>query len=180
MLTRCRSAAAGWPCVIISDQLIIRAYSGPDFFAPDSLVVKPNIALDQGQQLSMATQLAAQTGLTQAFALNCLGELGWDIEKAVAGALARCEECADGCSRRTDPQSDPARGVGVEPHHIASIPCSPTARRPRSPFGSAAVGSICHHSSDYSHRTQAVVSCTTCLARPREIQLRSDDAQLIS
>ena len=120
--------------MIISDQLVIRSYSGPDFFAPDSLVVKPNIALDQGQQLSMATQLAAQTGLTQAFALNCLGELGWDLEKAVAGAFDRDgdENLTLARSRRADPQSDPAGRMGVEriDTPLATTQC-PRSARPR-------------------------------------------------
>ncbi|TKY87089.1 hypothetical protein EX895_003766 [Sporisorium graminicola] len=53
------AAAAGWPCVILSDQLVVRHYSSPSAWAPDSLPTG-EVTAEQTQALQAAQQ-AGQT-----------------------------------------------------------------------------------------------------------------------
>ncbi|KAJ1028629.1 hypothetical protein NDA16_001795 [Ustilago loliicola] len=54
------AAAAGWPCVILSDQLVVRHYSSPSAWAPDSLPTG-EVTAEQTQALQAAQQGAPQT-----------------------------------------------------------------------------------------------------------------------
>ncbi|SNX83197.1 related to mRNA export factor mex67 [Melanopsichium pennsylvanicum] len=49
------AAAAGWPCVILSDQLVVRHYSSPSAWAPDSLPTG-DVNAEQQQALQAARQ----------------------------------------------------------------------------------------------------------------------------
>ena len=115
-----QAANAGWPCVILSDQLTVRHYAGTAAWSPDALptgevtataptpsaapgvpsaaAATPSVApanlpphlqnqapapgLNEQQHL-LSLQLAAQTGLTYPFAVQCLQENGWDPNVAM-------------------------------------------------------------------------------------------------
>ncbi|SJX61774.1 related to mRNA export factor mex67 [Sporisorium reilianum f. sp. reilianum] len=53
------AAAAGWPCVILSDQLVVRHYSSPAAWTPDSLPTG-EVTAEQTQALQAAQQQAGQ------------------------------------------------------------------------------------------------------------------------
>lgn len=102
------AAQHGWPCVVVSDELMIRHYSREAAFAPGSLAVggAPPAATPPGtapaapptsatpapapmpgvapEQHALALQLSAQTKLTYPFAVQCLQENGWDMARALA------------------------------------------------------------------------------------------------
>lgn len=74
----------GWPCVIVSDVLTLRHYSRESAFQPNALPMGPTAAPGlTPEQHAMSLQLAAQTKLTYPFAVQCLGENGWDMSRAV-------------------------------------------------------------------------------------------------
>jgi nuclear RNA export factor len=97
------AATLGWPCVIISDQLTVRQYAGTAAWnkdtanqntttpianasAPSNVPahlqnVQPAAGLS-AEQHSMSVQLAAQTGLTYPFAVQCLNENAWNPQLA--------------------------------------------------------------------------------------------------
>ena len=102
------AANLGWPCVILSDQLIVRQYAGtaawnkevnmnPTASSINSTTnqsqqqtsnipshlqnVQPAAGLST-EQHSMSVQLAAQTGLTYPFAVQCLNENAWNPQLA--------------------------------------------------------------------------------------------------
>lgn len=96
------SAAAqqGWPCVIVSDVLVVRHYSregwrvgslpvGGDVpVAPAAVPAAPAAAPAEAppglapEQHALALQLAAQTRLAYPFAVQCLSENQWDPSRA--------------------------------------------------------------------------------------------------
>lgn len=55
------AAAAGWPCVILSDQLVVRHYSSPSAWAPDSLPTG-EVTAEQAQALRAAAAAQQQPG----------------------------------------------------------------------------------------------------------------------
>ncbi|KAN0063105.1 nuclear mRNA export, poly(A)+RNA binding protein [Thecaphora frezii] len=114
------AANAGWPCVILSDQMTIRHYSGTSAWALDALptgevgapaptaaaapagaapaaaaaTLPPHLqnqapapGLNE-QQHTFSLQLAAQTGLSYPFAVQCLQENGWDPNVAMTNFQA--------------------------------------------------------------------------------------------
>ncbi|SAM80643.1 related to mRNA export factor mex67 [Ustilago bromivora] len=58
------AAAAGWPCVILSDQLVVRHYSSPSAWAPDSLPTG-EVTAEQTQDLQAAQQQQQSGGAVQ-------------------------------------------------------------------------------------------------------------------
>lgn len=67
------AAAAGWPCVILSDQLVVRHYSSPSAWSPDSLPTG-EVTAEQTQALQAAQQQAGQApGMPQAAAAAAQG-----------------------------------------------------------------------------------------------------------
>ena len=56
------AATAGWPCVILSDQLVVRHYSSPSAWAPDSLSTG-EITAEQTQALQAAQQAGQPAGV---------------------------------------------------------------------------------------------------------------------
>ncbi|KAI3481760.1 hypothetical protein L1887_55607 [Cichorium endivia] len=58
------AAAAGWPCVILSDQLVVRHYSSPAAWAPDSLTTG-DVTAEQTQALQAAQQPTANPVIPQ-------------------------------------------------------------------------------------------------------------------
>lgn len=113
------AANAGWPCVILSDHMVVRHYSSPAAWTADSLPTgdvtpdqqagvamqsqPPQIAPNgtptnalpphlqaqapapglNGPQHTLSLQLAAETGLIYAFAVQCLQENNWDAALAL-------------------------------------------------------------------------------------------------
>ncbi|EJD37702.1 NTF2-like protein [Auricularia subglabra TFB-10046 SS5] len=89
--------AAGWPVVILSDQLVIRALSSCEAWAPGPLTVQsvegeqpPPPVLDAilaglpEQQRVLVMELMARTRLVTQAAGQCLEGNGWDLGKALA------------------------------------------------------------------------------------------------
>lgn len=119
------AAAAGWPCVIVSDQLTLRHYSLPDAWAPGALPTG-DVSADEAAaaaagtpievppaaapappappaastptpapapgltpaQHALAVDLAAQTRLLYAYAVQCLADNAWDPPRALASFSA--------------------------------------------------------------------------------------------
>ncbi|KAI0040094.1 NTF2-like protein [Auriscalpium vulgare] len=106
-----RAQAAGWGVEILSDQLVIRAYSSHEAWTPGPLLVQapaaapglvpmpsaafaPLPALSQPMQELLATipelqktqvmQVCQRTRLNVKFAIDCLQGNGWNIDAAVA------------------------------------------------------------------------------------------------
>lgn len=74
----------GWPCVIVSDMLTLRHYSRESAFQPNALPMGPSAAPGlTPEQHAMSLELSAQTKLTYPYAVQCLGENGWDMTRAV-------------------------------------------------------------------------------------------------
>lgn len=106
------AAKAGWPCVILSEQLTVRHYAGaagwkadslptdaqphqsaiaPSGSASDNHGLAPIAPSDQNappgispEQHSLALQFSEETGLTYPFALQCLQENGWQPQAAMS------------------------------------------------------------------------------------------------
>lgn len=104
---------AGWPCVILSEQLTVRHYSGVQAWRPGPLASgsAPQAGSSNGQQAPpqqqpqqpgapaapgpappagidesqhlLSLEFARQTGLTYPFALQCLQENGWQPQTAM-------------------------------------------------------------------------------------------------
>lgn len=102
------AANAGWPCVILSEQLTVRHYSGTASWRPGTLASgdqaqqalqpqqqqgQPSAAAPGSgpqpppgineQQHFLSLEFARQTGLTYPFALQCLQENGWQPQAAM-------------------------------------------------------------------------------------------------
>ncbi|KDN53084.1 NTF2-like protein [Tilletiaria anomala UBC 951] len=80
------AANAGWPCVILNEQFTIRQYSGNSAWNPKP-VESGSATSASGltpQQEGEVTRLAAQTGMTLPFAMQCLAQNEWQYEQAVA------------------------------------------------------------------------------------------------
>ncbi|KAF9514955.1 hypothetical protein BS47DRAFT_1484802 [Hydnum rufescens UP504] len=102
---------AGWPCVIISDQLVVRGYSGSEAWRPGPLlvgslessgsrappfplpplqsnpqppVIDPVLTAIPEPQRSLVMQISARTGLNISFSAQCLEGNGWDMQRAIA------------------------------------------------------------------------------------------------
>ena len=74
----------GWPCVIVSDMLTLRHYSRESAFQPNALPMGPSAAPGlTPEQHAMSLELSVQTKLTYPYAVQCLGENGWDMTRAV-------------------------------------------------------------------------------------------------
>jgi nuclear RNA export factor len=106
-----QAASLGWPCVIITDQLTVRQYSGTSAWDKEAAMeqaannaqqnannvpaqpsngtlpaylhnVTPAANLTADMH-SLAIQLAAQTGLTYPFAVQCLQDNNWNASMAM-------------------------------------------------------------------------------------------------
>ncbi|CAD6571634.1 MAG: nuclear mRNA export, poly(A)+RNA binding protein [Cyphobasidiales sp. Tagirdzhanova-0007] len=85
-------ANMGWPCVIISDLLVLRNWTNPVVWRVEvpspqqSVAIVPDITLQptlsHEQQMLMA-QLHSQTRLNVQFCFQCLSETGWDLQAAL-------------------------------------------------------------------------------------------------
>ena len=74
----------GWPCVIVSDMLTLRHYSRESAFQPNALPMGPSAAPGlTPEQHAMSLELSTQTKLSYPYAVQCLGENGWDMTRAV-------------------------------------------------------------------------------------------------
>ncbi|RFU25341.1 hypothetical protein B7463_g10995, partial [Scytalidium lignicola] len=79
----------GPPIRVVSDLLVLRAWAPlplPSITAND--IGPPNHHAEQQNQEAIIMQLAERTGMTPAYAMLCLTETGWDIEKAFAAFVA--------------------------------------------------------------------------------------------
>ncbi|KAK9899643.1 NTF2-like protein [Cystobasidium minutum MCA 4210] len=79
------AANAGWPCVILSDMLVVRNWTNPELMMPDAAPAAADTsapALTESQQ-SMMTQLHQASGLNAQFCFQCLTETGWDLQAAI-------------------------------------------------------------------------------------------------
>ncbi|CED84783.1 mRNA export factor TAP/MEX67 [Phaffia rhodozyma] len=93
--------AAGWPCVILSDMLTVRLYSGSKMFSGGSLPVQPGTTLvavplgvgpvagsapptvlTDAEKEIRVSQFAEKSGLTIPFTVQCLDGNGWDLDRA--------------------------------------------------------------------------------------------------
>lgn len=102
----------GWDVMILSDQLVVRAYSSPEAWKPGPMLVQavkgegiqptsvnppgPKIppaglaamnrdlqAIDERQR-AFVRQICLRTGLNVKYSLDCLQGNGWDQERAAA------------------------------------------------------------------------------------------------
>ncbi|TFY63422.1 hypothetical protein EVG20_g6313 [Dentipellis fragilis] len=112
-----RAKANGWDVEILSDQLVVRAYSSHESWRPGPLLVQalaassaqsasasgptrasilaafpPGLNMPEAQ-LALVVQLSQQTKLTAMFAIDCLETNGWDM----ARAMANFEQVKVGC-----------------------------------------------------------------------------------
>jgi len=108
-----KAKLAGWPVIILSDQLVIRAYSSHEAWTPGAIRMPsqeaapaplqpapiqpvptilniPPIANDpilatlSDPQRLYVLELSARTGLNATFSIQCLEGNGWDPQKALA------------------------------------------------------------------------------------------------
>ncbi|CCL98168.1 uncharacterized protein FIBRA_00162 [Fibroporia radiculosa] len=99
-----RAKQNGWNVTILSDQLVVRAYSSHEAWQPGPMRVQageplPSVSAGppitpQNQvealaaipepQRSLVVQICQRTGLNVKFALDCLQGNAWDVERAVA------------------------------------------------------------------------------------------------
>ncbi|KAF8273335.1 NTF2-like protein [Lactarius quietus] len=97
-----RAKASGWDVEVLSDQLVIRAYSSHEAWTPGPLLVQatssgnqtssasaaPSIQQELGAipepQRSLVSQVCTLTRLNVRFAVDCLQNNGWDVDRAVA------------------------------------------------------------------------------------------------
>jgi nuclear RNA export factor len=75
-------APGGPPIRIVSDMLIARAWAPLSLPQTSSSLSAPQPSTEQHQQQVVAMQLMERTGMTMEFAVMCLRETGWDLEKA--------------------------------------------------------------------------------------------------
>ncbi|KAH8815064.1 hypothetical protein F5884DRAFT_770939 [Xylogone sp. PMI_703] len=79
----------GPPIRVVSDLLVLKAWTPlplPSITANNLGPLAP--AAEQQNQEAIIIQLAEKTGMTPAYAMLCLTETGWDIEKAFAAFIA--------------------------------------------------------------------------------------------
>jgi nuclear RNA export factor len=96
-----KAKANGWNVEVLSDQLVIRAYSSHEAWTPGPLLVQATSSGSQTSsvstasinqelgaipepQRSLVTQVCTLTRLNVQFAVDCLQNNGWDVDKAVA------------------------------------------------------------------------------------------------
>ncbi|TFY76674.1 hypothetical protein EWM64_g7337 [Hericium alpestre] len=88
-----RAKANGWDFEVYSDQLVVRAYSSHEAWKPGPLLVQAQGATPAtvpaglnvtAAQLPLVMQLSQHTGLTPTFALDCLQNNDWDMNRAMA------------------------------------------------------------------------------------------------
>ncbi|KAH8995036.1 NTF2-like protein [Lactarius akahatsu] len=97
-----RAKASGWDVEVLSDQLVIRAYSSHEAWTPGPLFVQATSSGNQTSsasstasihqelgaipepQRSLVTQVCKLTRLNVRFAVDCLQNNGWDVDRAVA------------------------------------------------------------------------------------------------
>ncbi|KAH9998801.1 NTF2-like protein [Russula compacta] len=94
-----RAKTSGWDVEILSDQLVIRAYSSHEAWSPGPLHVQAvpssqssalpaSVQQELGAipepQRSLVTQICTLTRLNVQFAVDCLENNGWDVNRAVA------------------------------------------------------------------------------------------------
>jgi len=89
------AANAGWPCVIISDLLVLRNWTNPEVWKPEAPAAVPGTsqaaaaAPAAGQpelthaQRAMMNDLHTQTRLNAQFCFQCLSETGWNLQAAL-------------------------------------------------------------------------------------------------
>lgn len=79
----------GPPIRVVSDLLVLRAWAplpAPSITAND--LPPSNHPVEQQDQEAVVMQLAEKTGMTPAYAMLCLTETGWDLEKAFTAFIA--------------------------------------------------------------------------------------------
>jgi nuclear RNA export factor len=95
-----RAKANGWDVEILSDQLVIRAYSSHEAWSPGFLLVQAAPSSNQPASLpdtirrqleaipepqrSLVAQICTLTRLNVQFAVDCLQNNRWDVDQAVA------------------------------------------------------------------------------------------------
>ncbi|KAI9463337.1 NTF2-like protein [Lactarius psammicola] len=97
-----RAKASGWDVEVLSDQLVIRAYSSHEAWTPGPLFVQATSSGNQTPsasspasmhqelgtipepQRSLVSQVCKLTRLNVRFAVDCLQNNGWDVDQAVA------------------------------------------------------------------------------------------------
>jgi len=90
----------GWPCVILTENWVVRNYTEPKAWAEDAIQViqHPSAASAQvpaapvpalsPEQHAMVNQLQAATKLNATFSLQCLAESEWSLERALSNFAA--------------------------------------------------------------------------------------------
>ncbi|OBZ72182.1 mRNA export factor mex67 [Grifola frondosa] len=90
-----RAKLNGWDVVILSDQLVVRAYSSHEAWRPGPMRVQAGDSLPSPQLLDALTnwpepqrtlilQICLRTRLNVKYAVECLQNNGWDPDRAVA------------------------------------------------------------------------------------------------
>ncbi|KAL7009345.1 nuclear mRNA export, poly(A)+RNA binding protein [Cystobasidiomycetes sp. EMM_F5] len=91
------AATLGWPCVIVSDSLMVRNWVNPAAFTPDApnaTASAPSLAPStvpiassdpvlNPEQQALMNQLHEQTRLNAQFCYQCLSETGWVLQNAL-------------------------------------------------------------------------------------------------
>ncbi|WOO82011.1 mRNA export factor mex67 [Vanrija pseudolonga] len=87
------AAAKQYPCIVLSDQMVVHSYLGTGSFDSKSSLVQPDIAIvppngavldEAGQKALLIKQVRARTGMNDAYSEMCLAQNDWDVERAVA------------------------------------------------------------------------------------------------
>lgn len=88
------AANNGWPCVIISDMLVLRNWTNPSVWkvegagpgqasAATPAPAQPDPSALSPEQQALMGQLHAQTRLNAQFCFQCLSETGWNLQAAL-------------------------------------------------------------------------------------------------
>ncbi|TXT05944.1 hypothetical protein VHUM_03705 [Vanrija humicola] len=85
------AAAKGYPCIVLSDVMVVHSYLGTGSFDSKSSLVQPDIAIvppnggdEAAQKAALIQQVRARTGMNDAYSEMCLTQNDWDVERAVA------------------------------------------------------------------------------------------------
>lgn len=94
------ASAKGWPCIVLSDILVVHSYLGTNSFdnksslavgdiriaAPNPSAIAPAPAgdVEAAQKASLIEQCHQRTGMNAAFSEMCLAQNGWNLDAAVA------------------------------------------------------------------------------------------------
>lgn len=67
---------AGWPAIILSDTMIIHAYLGTGSFDGQRTLAQNGVTV-------ALNEVRHRTGMNEEFARLCLGQNGWDLNRAL-------------------------------------------------------------------------------------------------